>query len=178
MAAPLHASPPLRRPAPDEAWVGLGSNLGDRAGQLRAAARALGGCVVEVSPVFETSPWGIVEQPWFLNAVVRVRWTDSPRTLLRRCLQIERALGRVRTEKFGPRKIDLDVLLAGDVCVDEPGLTSPHPGVASRRSVLEPWVRLAPELIVPGLDETVAVLRTRAESLPGQIVKPVEDRLC
>lgn len=161
-----------RAPAPDEAWIGLGSNLGDRASHVAQAVEALGASVVATSPLYETSPWGIVEQPWFLNGVARLDWSGTARDLLDRCLEIERQLGRVRYLKFGPRIIDLDVLLVGPATVSEPELAVPHPGIARRRSVLEPWADLAPELLVPGLDATVGALRERARDLPDQEVRP------
>jgi len=161
----------VRAPAGDEAWIGLGTNLGDRAANLDEAARQFGQAVVAISPVYETAPWGIREQPWFLNAVLRLRWTHGARVLLARCLDIEQALGRVRAERNGPRTIDIDVLLAGPGRLDEPGLCVPHPGIAGRRSVLEPWAAVAPELLVPGLDAPLAVLRDRARSLDGQSVR-------
>jgi len=162
----------MRRPAPDEAWVGLGSNVGDREGWIQRALERLGEPVVEVSPIVETAPWGILDQPWFLNGVARLRWTAPPRALLERCLEVERLLGRVRGERHGPRIIDLDVLIAGAVRLREDGFTLPHPGIGERRSVLEPWARVAPELIVPGLGETVAVLAERARrAFPEQALR-------
>ncbi len=161
-----------RAPEPDEAWIGLGTNLGDREANLRGALSHFGDAVVQVSPVVETEPWGIREQPWFLNAVARLRWTAGPRALLDQCLEVERLLGRHREIKNGPRVIDLDVLLVGAHELDEPGLRVPHPGVAGRRSVLEPWAALAPDLLVPGLDAPLAVLCSRAVSLPAQQTRP------
>lgn len=160
-----------RRPAPDEAWIGLGSNLGDREAHLRQAAARFGDAVVLVGPIVETEPWGITEQPWFLNTVVQLRWTRGARELLALCLETERALGRVRVEKNGPRTVDVDVLLAGPGRLDEPGLTVPHPGIATRRSVLEPWAPVAPDLVVPGLAATLEELRVAAAGLPGQGVR-------
>ncbi len=161
-----------RLPDPTEAWIGVGSNLGDRQAHIDAAI-ALLPAIVEVSPVLETEPWGITEQPWFFNCVVRIEWTGSARTLLERCLAIEEELGRVREVKNGPRLIDLDVLLYGEREIDEEGLQLPHPGIAWRRSVLEPWARIAPSLIVPGLGGPLTFLRGRALDLPGQGVREV-----
>ncbi len=162
----------LRTPELAEAWIGLGSNLGDRRGQLERALDGFGSVLVQVSPLFETSPWGIEDQPWFLNGVARLRWSDGPRSLLDRCLAIEQELGRVRDLKFGPRSVDLDVLILGPGSVRDEGLVVPHPGIASRRSVLEPWASLAPELLVPGLDQSVEQLRAAACSRTEQIVRP------
>lgn len=159
-----------RWPEPDEAWVGVGSNLGDRAATIAAAIAALPG-LVEASPLVETEPWGIRQQPWFLNGVVLLRWAGSPVELLRHCLAIERVLGRVRATPNGPRAIDLDVLIAGRMRVRTLDLEVPHPGIAGRRSVLEPWALLAPELVVPGLGRTIEELRRAAADLPGQEVR-------
>mgnify|MGYP002633703387 CR=1 FL=1 len=167
--APGVAAAP-RWPEPDEAWVGVGSNLGDRAATIAAAVAALPG-VLCVSPLVETEPWGIVDQPWFLNGVVQLRWDGSPRDLLERCLAIERDLGRVRALRNGPRAIDLDVLIAGCSRVTDSDLQVPHPGIASRRSVLEPWAAVAPELVVPGLGRTLEELRREAAGLPRQAVR-------
>ena len=162
----------LRAPAVDEAWIGLGSNLGDRRAHVAAALAAFGPCVQEVSALYETSPWGIVEQPWFLNGVARLHWPGTTPDLLAKCLEIERQLGRVRYRKYGPRIIDLDVLLHGPRTVADEDLAVPHPGVAQRRSVLEPWGDLAPDLLVPGMDAPVGVLRDRARALTDQAVRP------
>ncbi len=172
MSAALDGRPgPARRwPAPDEAWVGVGSNLGDREGTIAAAVARLPSVLV-LSPLVETEPWGIREQPWFLNGVVRLRWEGTARALLERCLQIERELGRVRELRNGPRAIDLDVLVAGLQRVHELDLQVPHPGIALRRSVLEPWAAVAPELVVPGLEPTIGELRAAAEGLPRQGVR-------
>jgi len=161
-----------RPPEADEAWIGLGTNLGDRAAHLTAALKAFGTSVTVVSPVVETEPWGIRDQPWFLNAVARIRWTRGADALLRRCLEIEKQLGRHREQKNGPRVIDLDVLMVRDLELELPGLRVPHPGIAERRSVLEPWAAVAPDLLVPGLDAPLAVLRARAETLPDQGTRP------
>jgi len=158
----------------DEAWLGLGSNLGDRESNLGDALRCLGerADIVLTSPWLETEPWGIADQPWFLNGVARLRWTGSSRDLLRLCLETEHRLGRVRGERNGPRVIDVDVLVFGERVLDEPGLVLPHPGIASRRSVLEPWSLVAPELVVPTLGESVGALAERAARMPGQGVRP------
>ncbi|MCO4770909.1 MAG: 2-amino-4-hydroxy-6-hydroxymethyldihydropteridine diphosphokinase [Deltaproteobacteria bacterium] len=161
-----------RGPAPHEAWIGLGTNLGDREANLAAAVRHFGEHVVLVSPVFETEPWGILDQPWFLNAVVQLRWTTGARTLLTRCLAVEKALGRIREERNGPRTIDIDVLLMGPGRLREEGLTVPHPGIAGRRSVLEPWAAVAPGLIVPGLGAPLEVLEERTRGLDGHGSRP------
>ena len=133
-------------------FVGLGSNLGDRERNLHEAVERLTEIgLVGVSAFRDTDPVGVVEQPNFLNAVAELSSDLSPRELLDRLLQIERELGRDRTkkERWGPRTIDLDLLLYGDEVVDEPGLTVPHPRLAERRFVLEPLHELAPDLVLP-----------------------------
>jgi 2-amino-4-hydroxy-6-hydroxymethyldihydropteridine diphosphokinase len=131
------------------AYVGLGANLGDREATIGAAVAALPG-VVAVSRLRETEPVGVVGQPPFLNGAVLLETDLPPRELLGRLLAIERELGRERRERWGPRTIDLDLLLYGDVVVDEPGLTVPHPRLHERRFALEPLAELDPALEVPG----------------------------
>jgi 2-amino-4-hydroxy-6-hydroxymethyldihydropteridine diphosphokinase len=136
-------------------YVGLGSNLGDREGYLRRAVALLDADpeidVLAVSSVRETDPVGFVDQPRFLNAAASVETALSPQALLERLLAVEQALGRRRAgHRFGPRTIDLDLLLYGDEIVDEPGLTVPHPRLAERRFALEPLQELDPNLVVPG----------------------------
>ncbi len=131
------------------AYVGLGSNLGDREQFVRDAA-ALIGCA-QLSSIVETEPWGYEHQPRFLNAVGEVETTLEPRPFLAHLLDIERRLGRERIgPRWGPRTIDLDLLLFGDRLVDEPGLAVPHPHLLERAFVLEPLAELAPELEIPG----------------------------
>jgi 2-amino-4-hydroxy-6-hydroxymethyldihydropteridine diphosphokinase len=145
------------------AFVGLGSNLGDREAALGRAIELLRGAdgveVVAVSALRETDPVGVVEQPRFLNGVVEVRTSLSARELLAVLLAIEGALGRVRNgTRWGPRTIDLDLLLYGDEVVDEPGLRVPHPRLRERRFALEPLVELDPALDVPGLGRVADLL--------------------
>lgn len=149
------------------AYIGLGSNLGDRDGLLRAALAALaethGIRVVAVSTVRETEPVGHVDQPRFLNAVAAVETDLGPRALLAELLRIERSLGRTRAgPRFGPRTIDLDLLLYDDLIVDEPGLHVPHPRLHERTFVLEPLAELAPDAVVPGRGP-LATLRRNLE---------------
>jgi 2-amino-4-hydroxy-6-hydroxymethyldihydropteridine diphosphokinase len=133
-------------------FVGLGSNLGDRERNLREAVerlRKIG--VVRLSTLRDTDPVGVADQPNFLNAVAELSSELPARELLDRLLEIERELGRDRAKegRWGPRTIDLDLLLYGDEVIDEPGLTLPHPRLAERRFVLEPLHELAPELVLP-----------------------------
>jgi 2-amino-4-hydroxy-6-hydroxymethyldihydropteridine diphosphokinase len=141
-----------RRPrdaAVTTAYVGLGANLGDREATIRAAVAALPG-VVAVSTLRETEPVGKTDQPRFLNGVAALETELSARELLAVLLSVERELGRERRERWGPRTIDLDLLLYGLEALDEPGLTVPHPRLHERRFALEPLAELAPELAVPG----------------------------
>jgi 2-amino-4-hydroxy-6-hydroxymethyldihydropteridine diphosphokinase len=132
------------------AFIGLGSNLGDRRAELVRAVASLSrtGDVVAVSPLYETEPVGGPEdQPAYLNVVVELRTTDRPHRLLERCRALETAAGRVRTVRFGPRTLDADVLLVGDETVHDDDLVVPHPRMWERRFVLAPLADLAPELV-------------------------------
>lgn len=134
------------------AYVGLGSNLGDREGNLGRALELLEDLgPVRASSIRETDPVGVVDQPKFLNAVAELETELPPRELLERLLAIERRLGRDRAveRRWGPRTIDLDLLLYGEETVDEPGLSVPHPRLAERTFVLEPLHELDPELTLP-----------------------------
>ena len=137
------------------AYVGLGANLGDREATIRRAVELLraepGIEVVAVSTLRETDPVGYADQPPFLNGAVAVETELEPRVLLERLLAVERELGRVRDERlrYGPRAIDLDLLLYGDHVVVEPGLAVPHPRLAERRFALEPLHELDPALRLP-----------------------------
>ena len=128
------------------AFLGLGSNLGDRAAHLRAAVDALGD-VVAVSPVYETDPVGGPEQGSYLNLVVELATERDPRGLLEVCRTLETAAGRVREERWGPRTLDVDVLWVEGACVDDPDLQVPHPRLWERRFVLAPLADLAPDLV-------------------------------
>jgi 2-amino-4-hydroxy-6-hydroxymethyldihydropteridine diphosphokinase len=142
MAAP--ASPPWR------AFIGLGSNLGDRRALLRQAVEELraGGDVVGVSPLYETDPVGGPDgQDPFLNLVVELSTSDTPRTLLERCQALEEAAERVRTVRWGPRTLDADVLWVEGWQVDDEDLTVPHPRLWERRFVVQPLGDLAPDLV-------------------------------
>jgi 2-amino-4-hydroxy-6-hydroxymethyldihydropteridine diphosphokinase len=137
------------------AYVGLGSNLGDREATIRAAIRELasrpGVEIVQVSGLRETDPVGLLDQPRFLNGAAAVETELSARELLDRLLDVERRLGRTRDgRRFGPRTIDLDLLLYGDEQIDEPGLEVPHPRLHERLFALEPLADLDAELVVPG----------------------------
>lgn len=131
------------------AYVGLGANLGDREAAIRRAAELVG--AVRLSPIVETEPWGYTDQPRFLNAAAEVETQLSARAFLELLLDVERRLGRERSgPRFGPRTIDLDLLLYGEERISEPGLEVPHPRLHERLFVLEPLAALAPALKIPG----------------------------
>ena len=138
------------------AYVGLGSNLGDRRAALDGALALLE--PRRVSRIVETAPWGLPDQPPFLNAVAEIETKLPPRALLDRLLDVERHFGRRRDVRWGPRTLDLDLLLYGDRRVSEEGLDVPHPRLAERRFVLEGLAELCPDRAVPGLDRTVRQL--------------------
>jgi 2-amino-4-hydroxy-6-hydroxymethyldihydropteridine diphosphokinase len=133
------------------AVLSLGSNLGDRLAHLRAAVRGLGPAVVAASPVYETAPWGGVEQDDFLNAVLLV---DDPGVdewgWLRRGQALEQAEGRVREVRWGPRTLDVDVVTVDGVTSTDPDLLLPHPGTPERATVLRPWLDVEPDAVLPG----------------------------
>jgi 2-amino-4-hydroxy-6-hydroxymethyldihydropteridine diphosphokinase len=150
------------------AFLGLGSNLGDRLANLGDAVDLLASHGVEVarsSRVYETEPVG-PPQPDFLNAVIEVETMMPPRTLLRACLEVEHAMGRRRSEPWGPRVIDIDLLTYGDEEIDEPGLTVPHPRMHERGFVLVPLLELTADPMLPG-GRRVATLRLGPEALGG-----------
>ena len=146
------------------AYVGLGANLGEREETIRRAlellAETAGVAVTRVSALRETEPWGRVAQPRFLNGVAELETTLDPETLVGVLLDVERRLGRVRDgARWGPRAIDLDLLLHGVTELDVPGLTLPHPRLHERLFVLEPLAELAPDAIVPGRGRVEGLLR-------------------
>jgi 2-amino-4-hydroxy-6-hydroxymethyldihydropteridine diphosphokinase len=139
------------------AYVGLGANLGDREATIRRAAELAG--ARRLSTIRETEPWGYADQPRFLNAVAELETGLPPRGLLDRLLEIERELGRTRDgPRWGPRTVDLDLLLYGGERLHEPGLTVPHPRLHERLFVLEPLAELDPDLDVPGKGLVSALL--------------------
>lgn len=133
------------------AVLSLGSNLGDRLAYLRSAVDGLRDVLVSVSSVYETAPWGVTDQPDFLNAVCVV---DDPGRdhwdWLRTAQELERGAERVRARRWGPRTLDVDVVTVDDVRSDDPELTLPHPGTGERATVLIPWLEIDPGAVVPG----------------------------
>jgi 2-amino-4-hydroxy-6-hydroxymethyldihydropteridine diphosphokinase len=146
------------------AYVGLGSNLGDREGAIRRAAELIG--AARLSPLFETEPLGFHDQPSFLNAAAEVETPLTARSFLTQLLDVERRLGRERIgPRWGPRTIDLDLLLWGNERISEPGLDVPHPLMLERLFVLEPLAALAPDQEIPGngtVSEALAGLQSGA----------------
>lgn len=138
-----------------------GGNMGDRSSNLTAARDRLVGALGPLraaSSVYATAPWGVTDQPDFLNQVLIVSTSQSPQAVLAALLSIEESLGRVRTAKWGPRPIDIDILFYGGAVVDTPELTIPHPEIPNRRFVLEPLAEVAPDLVHPVLGVTVREL--------------------
>jgi 2-amino-4-hydroxy-6-hydroxymethyldihydropteridine diphosphokinase len=142
-------------------FLSLGSNLGDRSAMLAQARALLDGPdlrIVAASSVYETLPWGVTDQPRYLNQVLEGRTTLSPRRLLHRCQDVETRLGRVRSTRWGPRIIDVDILLYGGLEINEPDLTIPHPQLADRAFVLVPLAELDAALRIPGRDTIGSLL--------------------
>ncbi len=137
-------------------FLGLGSNLGDRAGHLRAAVSAMPD-VVAVSPVYESAPVGGPEQGRFLNIVVQLDTEALPHELLERCRELERAAERLRSVRWGPRTLDVDVLWIDGVRIDSAELTVPHPRMHERNFVMDPLLDLDPDFRHPRYDPSRAV---------------------
>ena len=146
--------------ATERCYIGLGSNMGDRRATLESALahlqRRAAIEVTAVSSTYETSPVGPVAQADFLNAAAELRTSLEPHRLLEALLSTESDHGRRRGERWGPRRLDLDLLLMGDRRLEEPGLTIPHPYLARRRFVLEPLLEIAPDLVHPVSGERLA----------------------
>ena len=143
-----------------KAYIAGGSNLGNRKANLEFALTSLAerNPVTRVSPYYETEPVGYHDQPWFLNVAVEIETRLAPRELLKLCLSIEAACGRIRPFPNAPRTLDLDILLYGDLVVSEEGLVIPHPRLTERRFVLEPLAQIAAGLLHPTLKKTIASL--------------------
>jgi 2-amino-4-hydroxy-6-hydroxymethyldihydropteridine diphosphokinase len=156
------------------AWLGLGGNIGDPSAAMAAALRALDADprveILAVSSLYRTPPWGVTDQPDFLNAVASVRTELGARELLDLCLDIEKSLKRVREMRWGPRLIDIDVLVFGEARIDEEGLHVPHPRMLERAFVMLPLAEIAPELELkgrPARDWARDLDVTGIETLPG-----------
>lgn len=144
------------------AYLGLGSNIGNRERYLECAVRAISELqpskTLKTSSIYETEPWGNRSQQPFLNQVIQVDTTLSPEKFFEECQAIEKRLGRERGERWGPRTMDIDILLFGEEIVDNDILQIPHPRLADRRFVLEPLNEVAPDVKVPGSRKRVAEL--------------------
>jgi 2-amino-4-hydroxy-6-hydroxymethyldihydropteridine diphosphokinase len=143
-----------------QAWVSIGSNIGDRAAYIARALTSLSALpdteVTGVSSLYDTAPVGEEDQPSFLNAVAEISTDMEPVALMRSLLSIEEDCGRTREKKWGPRTLDLDLIIYDDVEMDAPELTLPHPRAKARAFVLIPLAEIAPELRFPGHDMTVS----------------------
>ncbi|WP_460961680.1 2-amino-4-hydroxy-6-hydroxymethyldihydropteridine diphosphokinase [Parasphingorhabdus pacifica] len=155
------------------AVLSLGSNMGERLEYLRLAVDGFVGSVVAVSPVYETEPWGVTDQPDFLNAVLLVEADGVDEWgWLRRGQELEREAERRREQRWGPRTLDVDVVSVDRVHSDHPDLLLPHPGTPSRATVLIPWLAVEPDAALPGHGSVAALL----EALPAGEVEAVRRR--
>ena len=145
----------------NSSYLLIGGNEGDREAALSQARTHLetaAGTIRQVSSLYETAPWGLADQPWFLNQALRLETEADPAALLKTLLHIEERMGRKRQEKYGSRRIDIDILFFNDAIVRLPDLIIPHPEIANRRFVLEPLCELAPEYCHPVLHLSVREL--------------------
>ena len=154
-----------------DVYLGIGSNLGDRALNLRTALSKLppGIFVDEVSPVYETAPQYVANQPKFLNVACKGQTDMSARDTLDFIKNIEKELGRVEAGRFGPRIIDIDLLFYGQEYINEPDFTVPHPGIAERAFVLFPLCDIAPDFVHPILKSTIQDLREKLGETAGVV---------
>jgi 2-amino-4-hydroxy-6-hydroxymethyldihydropteridine diphosphokinase len=166
---------------PEIAFLSLGSNVGDREKNLRAAIAALpelGVKTKQVSSIYETEPVDVLEQPWFLNCVVKGETTVPPTELLKKLRELEKRMGSTKPAARGPRLIDLDILVYGDQTIDSPELQVPHPRMHLRRFVLAPLAEIAPDLKHPSWSGTatqlLAALRDRSavKKISGDLRTP------
>jgi 2-amino-4-hydroxy-6-hydroxymethyldihydropteridine diphosphokinase len=165
---------------PVTVYLGLGSNLGQREANLARAISAIGGLdqpfdsaqgerveLLRVSSIYETAPWGYTEQPPFLNCVVEAETTLPPHLLLQSVQELEKAMARKPGIRYGPRLIDVDILLYGSLTIDQPNLQIPHPRIPERAFVLIPLAELAPVLVHPTLQLLIAELARRVDGKEG-----------
>lgn len=147
-------------------YIALGTNLGDRPANLRAALRALPTAVtiIEESPVYETPPWGYKDQPAFLNMVIKAETDLEPESLLKYLKQLEAELGREQNFRWGPRLIDLDILFYDDLAIDTPPLVIPHPRLHERAFVLVPLMDIAPNFVHPKIQKQINELASEIDT--------------
>lgn len=152
-------------------YIGLGSNLGDRVGNIQKALNMMreNNELSAVSSLYETEPEGYENQEWFLNAAAGLKSDLPPQELLNLLKGIERSIGRSKSERWGPREIDLDVLLYDQLCFESPDITIPHPRMHQRKFVLAPLAEIAPDVIHPVLCKTIGMLL--AELQTSKIVR-------
>lgn len=162
------------KPSPQvDAVIALGSNIGDKVANVEKAVALLTGpgdvLLTARSRIFKTPPWGNTDQDWFVNACIGVRTGLDPHELLARCLAVEERMGRHRSEKWGPRIIDLDVLVYGDVELSDDILTVPHPHITKRAFVLAPMADIVPELMLEG-----RAIKAWLDTLDRDGIEPIE----
>jgi 2-amino-4-hydroxy-6-hydroxymethyldihydropteridine diphosphokinase len=157
---------PINRMSTNIVTLALGTNLGDRPGNLRAAIAALPPAVrvLEQSFVYETLPWGVTDQPSFLNMVIKGVTHQGPQELLKNLKKMETQLGRIPSIRYGPRKIDIDILFYDDLILDSPELTLPHPHLHERAFVLVPLSDLTPGKIHPIFAKTIRQLLAEVDT--------------
>lgn len=157
-------------------YLALGTNLGDRHANLQAAIAALPPAVgvLAQSAIYETPPWGLTSQPPFLNMVLRGRTSMPPERLLKHLKRLEIKLGRKPTVRWGPRRIDMDILFYDDLVVDNPQLTLPHPRLHERAFVLVPLADLAPDLVHPRLGKPVSQLLAAVDTTGVRRYEPID----
>lgn len=144
-----------------KAFLSLGSNLGDRQTNLRLSIELLERFdlkIIKLSSIYETAAWGLTDQPAFLNQVIEVETEFLPGSLLMLCQEVEAQMGRQRVKKWGPRNIDVDILIYEDEIMDEDDLMIPHPFMHERRFILVPFCEIAPDLEHPVYDKTIKTL--------------------
>lgn len=160
------------------AYIGLGGNLGDAPARLRGAATSIARLPQTLagarSGLYLSLPMGSVSQPLFTNAVLAIRTRLPPETLLAALQKIERRFGRVRKLRWGPRTLDLDILVYGDVILKRPGLLLPHPGIPDRAFVLYPLRQIAPGLTIPGMGTPEELIKRRRLAPPRLLRGPVD----